>query len=112
MRMRACSACMRILGEGGKIAHLRETFSPRELYSYLKQEIPTLSLVDREDSDGEVFLALNDEYVREIAPLLGDRLKIERVLCAAITKSSSVRKLCMYVYVVSQFVCSSQWAFF
>ena len=27
--------------------------------------------------DGEVLLQLNDEHLKEIAPLLGDRLKVE-----------------------------------
>lgn len=34
--------------------------------------------------DGEVFVALNDEYLREIARLLGDRLKIKRALATAL----------------------------
>ena len=40
--------------------------------------------------DGEAFLSLNDEYLREIAPLLGDQLKIKRVLTATFAKVSTV----------------------
>ena len=67
---------------GRKMAHFQNTFSPRELCSYLNQEIPTLSQyiiknLEEHKVDGEVFLALNDKYLRQIAPLLGDRLKIK-----------------------------------
>ncbi|CAI8031482.1 hypothetical protein GBAR_LOCUS17865 [Geodia barretti] len=36
--------------------------------------------------DGEVFLSLNDENLREIAPLLGDRLKIKRLISETLVK--------------------------
>lgn len=60
-----------------------ETFSPSQVCDYLKQEIPTLSQdvlrqLEEHKIDREVFLGLNDEYLREVAPLLGDRLKIKK----------------------------------
>jgi len=72
-----------------------EKLSPDEVCVYLKQEIPTiaediLEKVVEHKIDGEVFLSLNDEYLREIAPLLGDRLKLKRVLNAVLTLSATV----------------------
>ena len=61
-----------------------EKLSPDKVCVYLKQEIPTiaediLEKVVEHKIDGEVFLSLNDKYLCEIAPLLGDHLKIKRV---------------------------------
>ena len=30
--------------------------------------------------DGSLFVQLNDEYLREIAPLLGDRLRLKNII--------------------------------
>ena len=73
-----------------------KTFSPSEVCTYLEQEIPTLSqevLMKFEEHkiDGEVCSALTEEFLREIAPLLGDQLEIKRVLDATQLKVSSVR---------------------
>ena len=61
-----------------------EALSPENLCLFLRNEIPTISEDVLEEIvehkiDGEVFRDLNDDYLREIAPLLGDRLKIKRV---------------------------------
>lgn len=71
-----------------------ETFSPSQVCDYLKQEIPTLSqdVLRQLEEDGEVFLGLNNEYLREVTPLLGDRLKIKRVIRSTLEKYSSVSK--------------------
>ena len=67
-----------------------EEFSPTDICLYLRENIPSLSedifqaVLDHK-IDGEVFLNLNDEYLREIAPLLGDRLKIKRILAASLS---------------------------
>ena len=66
--------------------------STDELCAYLKQEIPNISdnivkLFSEHKIDGEVFLELDDEYLKEVAPLLGDRLKLKRVKKAAIAIS-------------------------
>ena len=63
--------------------------------AYLKENIPNLSdgvveKVKEHKIDGEVFLALDDDYLREIAPLLGDRLKMKRVITDAISANSTV----------------------
>ena len=68
-----------------------EVLSPEDVCLFLQEEIPTLSddilqkIVDHK-IDGEVFLSL-DEYLREIAPLLGDWLKIRCVLAATLCQS-------------------------
>jgi len=59
-----------------------EKFSPEEVRDYVSDELPFIesSVLDKiveHKIDGETFLLLNDEYLREIAPLLGDRLKIK-----------------------------------
>lgn len=78
-----------------------EALCPEDICLFLQEEIPTLSndilqkIVDHK-IDGEVFLGLNDEYLWEIAPLLGDRLKIRRVLVATLAKVSAIIFLCMF----------------
>ena len=64
-----------------------EALSPENLCLFLRNEIPTISedvleKIVEHKIDGEVFRDLTDDYVRAIAPLLGDRLKIKRVLAA------------------------------
>lgn len=72
-----------------------ESLSPDEVCDYLKEQIPSISenileKIREHKIDGEVFLALNDEYLQEVAPLLGDRLKIKRTVTAALTRTSTV----------------------
>ena len=72
-----------------------EGLSPRALCLRLKQDIPSISesILDKileHKIDGEVFLSLNDENLREIAPLLGDRLKIKRVISETVVKLNTV----------------------
>ena len=62
-----------------------KTLSPEDVCDYLKQQIPNISeeilvKVLEHKIDGGVFIELNDEYLREIAPLLGDRLKMRRAI--------------------------------
>ena len=62
-----------------------EALSPAALCRHLKERVPSISkaildCVMEHKIDGEVFLSLTDENLREIAPLLGDRLKIKRVI--------------------------------
>ena len=65
---------------------------------YKKNLVPTISeeildsVIDHK-IDEEVFLEMNDEYLREIAPLLGDRLKIKRAVHKAQSHPSIVVKL-------------------
>lgn len=71
-----------------------ETFSPEEVRDYLSDELPLIepSVLDKiieHKIDGETFLLLNDEYLREIAPLLGDRLKIKKVIVKLLERDTS-----------------------
>ena len=71
-----------------------ENDEKRFLCLFLEKEIPTtfkdiLGKIVEHKIDGEVFLGLNDEYLREIAPLLGDWLKIKRVFSATLDKTVS-----------------------
>ncbi len=69
--------------------------SPEEVVVFLKELIPTLSesilkTIVEQKIDGEVFLELDDSSMREIAPLLGDRLKIKRVLDVSLSRTSVI----------------------
>lgn len=71
-----------------------ESLSTEDLCFYLKQEIPSLSedvfkLLNEHKIDGGLFLELDDEYLKEVAPLLGDRLKLKRVMKTAIANDVS-----------------------
>ena len=36
--------------------------------------------------DGQTFLQLNEEYLKEVAPLLGDRLKLKKVIAVGVER--------------------------
>lgn len=62
-----------------------EEFSPEDVRDYIQEEIPqiekdVLEKIVLHKIDGETFLVLNDEYLWEIAPLLGDRLKMKKLI--------------------------------
>ena len=66
-------------------AAFSKKFSPSEVLMYLKEYAPTLSedvleVIVSQKIDGEVFMALDGESLREIAPLVGDRVKIKSAL--------------------------------
>ena len=66
-----------------------------EVCKFLEERIPSISKevlerVKAHKIDGEVLAELNDEYLREIAPLLGDRLKIRRAITASLNESVSL----------------------
>ena len=72
-------AIMSTLGKG------IEELSSDELCGLLGGRLPGLSgevfdNIIKHKIDGELFQFLDDEYLREIAPLLGDRLKIRRMI--------------------------------
>lgn len=66
----------------------------------MSQEV--LCKLKEHKNDGEVFLQITDEYLREIAPLLGDCLKIRRVINDALVNSSDVSEPCMHNIAVSE----------
>lgn len=75
-----------------------DSFSSIEVCDYLRRHVPSLEdsvfeKMTQHKIDGEVFLPLNEEYLREIAPLLGDRLKIKRILNSLLVSNVSY---CMY----------------
>ena len=68
------------------------SLSPEEVCAYLKEQIPFISegILERfveHKIDGEVFLQLNDEYLREMALLLEDRLKLKKIINKALAES-------------------------
>ena len=75
-----------------------DSLSPDEVCDFLKDQIPSISdsifqKIHEHKIDGEVFLELTDKYLREIAPLLGDRLKMKRAIATALARTSTVRAL-------------------
>lgn len=67
-------------------------YTPEEVTSFVKDEVPTLSeevleVFIAEKIDGEVFLEITDELLRDLAPRLGDRVKLKRAIKAAKSKS-------------------------
>lgn len=72
-----------------------ELFSPSKVCDFVKEQVPgvsedVLEKVMDHKIDDEVFLELNDTYLKEIAPLLGDRLKIRRAITTARAGRSTV----------------------
>ena len=72
-----------------------EHLSPSKVSDFLRETVPGISedvlenVIDHK-IDGEVFLDLNDVYLKEIAPLLGDRLKIRRAITSVLAGRSTV----------------------
>lgn len=71
-----------------------DSLSPEDVVVFLKDNMPTLSetilkTIVEQKIDGEAFMALDDSSVREIAPLLGDRLKIKRALDMALSRAKT-----------------------
>jgi Mg/Co/Ni transporter MgtE len=77
-----------------KMAKKFGEYDPEEVVLFLKAQVSTLSeevlkvIIDHK-IDGEVFLEMNDEHLREVVPLLGDRLKIKRVIETAKSSTKS-----------------------
>ena len=72
-----------------------QDYDPEEVGKYLKQQIPALSgdILEKivgQKIDGEVFLALDEGSLREIAPLLGDRVKIKRAQAVALSEATFI----------------------
>lgn len=77
---------------------LNERLSSSELCDQLKKQIPSLSetilhQIEENKIDGEVFFSLDDESLRELAPLIGDRLKLRKLITSA-RETVSVRIQC------------------
>ena len=91
--MRTCNICTPI---GTPLVRLLWwqilSISPEVVCAYLKEQIPFISegILERfleHKFDGEVFLQLNYEYLCEIAPLLGDRLNLKKIINKALAES-------------------------
>ena len=77
------------------MANFEEFYSPQQVCEFLKNEIPTISgdileKIIAHKIDGEVFLEIDDEYLREIAPLVGDRVKMKRAIRTAVNLTTRV----------------------
>ena len=57
--------------------------SVEQLCDYLREEDVDEAIlinIKKHKIDGSLFVQLNDEYLREIAPLLGDRLRLKNII--------------------------------
>ena len=81
-----------------------EALSPGAVRRYLKERSVSDDVLEKileHKIDGEVFLSLNDEHLREIAPLLGDRLKMKRVISETIAKFTNVSGFVLPLFLFS-----------
>ncbi len=67
------------------MAQFSSNFTVEDVTSFLRENVPgisadVLSNIITQKIDGEILSELSDSEMREIAPLLGDRLKIKRVI--------------------------------
>ena len=64
-----------------------DQMSVEELCCYIQEELQgigdVLDNIRKHKIDGETFLQLNEEYLREVAPLLGDRIKLKTLITKA-----------------------------
>ncbi|XP_019862681.1 PREDICTED: uncharacterized protein LOC109591386 [Amphimedon queenslandica] len=63
------------------------------LVDLLQKEIPGLEAavsdnIRRHKIDGQIFIQLNEEYLREIAPLLGDRVRLKQIISSSLEPST------------------------
>ena len=70
-------------------------YSPEEIQVFLESQVPYLSKdvlgkIVEHKIDGKVFLTLSDDHFREIAPLLGDRLKMKCLQSSLLNDASTV----------------------
>lgn len=63
------------------------SFTPEEVCVFLKEQVPGISenvlqIVAYQNVDGEVFLELGNDkdYLQDIAPLLGDKMKVKKAI--------------------------------
>ena len=64
------------------------SLTPQEVSSFMKSQLPAVSedvltAIINHKIDGEVFLVLNEEYLREISLILGDRIKMKKIISDA-----------------------------
>ena len=72
-----------------------EDFSTEDVCTYIQEQVPDISqsfleALKEHRIDGGVLLELTDEYLRELALLLGDRINIKRVIRFALSTNSPV----------------------
>jgi len=82
-------------------------FNCQQVSDYVKKEVPLigediLERIIEHKIDGEIFSILNDECLREIAPLLGDRLKLKKLIVKVL--EVDVRSLICISHKVAVFV--------
>ena len=86
------------------------SFTPEEVSAFMRTENPALSedvlsAIVSHKIDG-AFLELTEEYLREVAPILGDRIKLKKIISGVQLNSSAVGSsnllpVSQYTYIVS-----------
>ena len=74
--------------------------SVEELGNFLNERIPdidynTLENFKRHKIDGPTFTLLDDEYLKELCPLLGDRIKVKNLFNIERKRSSTITTVSM-----------------
>ena len=77
---------------------IMENFTVEEVCQYLNESISDIdeTVVEsfrKHKIDGLTFIQLNEEYLRELAPLLGDRIKIKKLVSDALNQPETVDDL-------------------
>lgn len=80
-----CSTCLMATSMDGRTRGRKTiaTMSVEELCAFLGTagvEKPILEKILQHKIDGSVFLQLSDDDLKELSPLLGDRIKLKRLL--------------------------------
>ena len=90
--MSICGACE---SASPTMASFRLTYSPEDVCKFVKDQFPAISEavmdeITSHDVDGETFIALDDENLKEIAPKLCDRVKMKKAVQMALNGTSPV----------------------
>ena len=77
------------------MASFSESYSPEEVCHFIKGQFPMISdtvmdEITTHGIDGETFIALDDENLREIAPKLCDRVRMKKAVQMALNVTSPV----------------------
>lgn len=82
------------------MATFRDNYCPEDVCAFVKDEFPAISedalqAIAANEIDGEMFIELNDEYLRELAPKLCDRIRLKKAVNMALSLTSPVSKAIM-----------------
>ena len=78
--------------------HNFSSMTPDDICVFWREELPSLDeyVIETFRQSGIAFIELNDEYLRELCPVLGDHMKIKKIVqtCVQSISSPSTPKSC------------------